>query len=52
MTVTPQAIGPDELASEALRIMHDRNITLLFVCDKGRLVGALHMHDLLHAGVA
>ncbi len=52
MTVTPQTIGPDELASEALRIMHDRNITLLFVCEDGDLVGALHMHDLLHAGVA
>jgi arabinose-5-phosphate isomerase len=25
---------------------------LLFVCDRGRLVGAVHMHDLLHAGVA
>ena len=52
MTVKPQTIGPNELASEALRIMHDRNITLLFVCEDGDLVGALHMHDLLHAGVA
>ena len=52
MTVTPQSVAPDELASEALRLMHERNITLLFVCEKERLVGALHMHDLLHAGVA
>ncbi len=52
MTATPLAVAPDELASEALRLMHERNITLLFVCDKDRLVGALHMHDLLHAGVA
>ncbi|MCP1468350.1 arabinose-5-phosphate isomerase [Sphingobium sp. OAS761] len=52
MTTTPQAVSPDELASEALHLMHERNIMLLFVCDKQRLVGALHMHDLLHAGVA
>ncbi|HEX7875423.1 MAG TPA: KpsF/GutQ family sugar-phosphate isomerase [Sphingobium sp.] len=52
MTATPLAVGPDELASEALRLMHLHNITLLFVCESGRLLGAIHMHDLLHAGVA
>lgn len=52
MTVTPQSVGPDELASDALRIMHEKNITLLFVCEKDRLIGAIHMHELLHAGVA
>ncbi|MDX3900002.1 MAG: KpsF/GutQ family sugar-phosphate isomerase [Sphingobium sp.] len=52
MTLTPLSIGPDDLASEALRQMHERNVLLLFVCDKDRLVGAVHMHDLLHAGVA
>lgn len=52
MTAEPLAVGPEELASEALRLMHDHNIMLLFVCERDRLVGALHMHDLLHAGVA
>ena len=52
MTVTPHAIIPDDLAHEALHVMHEHNIMLLFVCEKGRLVGAVHMHDLLHAGVA
>jgi arabinose-5-phosphate isomerase len=52
MTLTPLAVSPDELVSEALHLMHERNIMLLFVCDNGRLVGAVHMHDLLHAGVA
>ena len=52
MTVTPHAITPDDLAHEALHVMHEHNIMLLFVCEKGRLVGAVHMHDLLHAGVA
>ncbi len=52
MTPTPLAVGPEELAQEALLLMHERNVMLLFVCDRGRLVGAVHMHDLLHAGVA
>lgn len=52
MTQTPLAVEPDDLASEALRLMHERNVMLLFVCEAGRLVGAVHMHDLLHAGVA
>ncbi|MET0371105.1 MAG: KpsF/GutQ family sugar-phosphate isomerase [Sphingobium sp.] len=52
MTKSPKSISPDELASEALRLMHERNIMLLFVCDGEALVGALHMHELLHAGVA
>jgi len=52
MTPAPLTVGPDELASEALRLMHLHNITLLFVCEAGQLVGAIHMHDLLNAGVA
>jgi arabinose-5-phosphate isomerase len=52
MTTTPQSVSPDELASEAMALMNRKNITLLFVCDKGVLVGAVHMHDLLNAGVA
>ena len=52
MTPTPLTVGSDDLASEALRLMHLHNVTLLFVCDGGQLVGAIHMHDLLNAGVA
>ena len=52
MTLTPMVIGPDELASEGFRRMQERNILLLFVCERDRLVGAVHMHDVLRAGVA
>jgi len=54
MTRTPVSVEPQTLATEALRVMNERPrpIMLLFVCDKGRLVGALHMHDLLRAGIA
>lgn len=54
MTRTPVAVDPDIPASEALRVMNAREhpILLLFVCAGERLVGAVHMHDLLRAGVA
>ena len=49
----PKTIGADESASSALRRMEASKITSLFVVDGGgRLAGALHMHDLLSAGVA
>jgi len=39
------------LAAEALQIMEAFKITSLVVVDDGRIVGILHMHDLLRAGV-
>jgi arabinose-5-phosphate isomerase len=51
MTTAPLWIAPDELASEALRRMQERAVTLLFVCDRDRLVGAVHLHDVLRAGL-
>ncbi len=49
----PKTIGADELASTALQQMESAKITSLFVLDaEGRLAGAIHMHDLLSAGVA
>ncbi len=51
MTKAPQTITPGALAAEALKIMNDRRITVLFVVEAGRPVGILHVHDLLRAGV-
>ena len=51
MTKSPQTITPDAFASEALAIMNDRKITALFVAEKGRAVGLIHIHDCLRAGV-
>jgi arabinose-5-phosphate isomerase len=42
---------PDELASAALSRMEEHKITSLFVVEDGRLSGAVHMHDLLSAGM-
>jgi arabinose-5-phosphate isomerase len=54
MTRTPVSAPPDMLASEAMRLMNERErpFQLLFVCADGRLVGAVHMHDFLRAGIA
>jgi len=52
MTANCVTIGAERIASEALKIMHDRKINALMVVeDDGRVKGALNMHDLLRAGV-
>jgi len=45
-------IDAERIASEALKIMHDKKINALMVVDaKHQVQGALNMHDLLRAGV-
>jgi arabinose-5-phosphate isomerase len=51
MTRAPLTITPGALAAEALKIMNERRITVLFVVEADRPVGVLHVHDLLRAGV-
>ncbi len=54
MTRNPKTIGPDALAVDALSKMEKMNITALLVTDdpSGKhLVGIIHLHDLLKAGV-
>jgi len=52
MTRGCKTVTEDMLAAEAVRIMEDYSITALLVADAhNRLIGALNIHDLLHAGV-
>ncbi len=52
MSANPRCISPDALAAEAVQIMEQFNISqMLVVDDQTKLVGALNMHDLLHAKV-
>jgi len=54
MTADPKRIGPTELAAAALRKMEAHAITSLLVCappEPHQLLGILHIHDLLKAGV-
>jgi arabinose-5-phosphate isomerase len=52
MHANPRTIGPDQLAVDAVKIMEQFRINQLLVADvDGRLVGALHIHDLTRAKV-
>ena len=52
MTRSPAVIRPEELAAQAVRILNQRQCNQLLVVDgENRLVGALHMHDLVNAKV-
>ena len=52
MTRGSRAIGPQELAAEAVLMMEKYSVNGLLVLDTdGVLVGALNVHDLLRAGV-
>ena len=52
MTARPRTIDRRALAVEALALMNSCAITVLFVVEDGRPVGALHVHDCLRAGIA
>jgi arabinose-5-phosphate isomerase len=53
MTLTPRSIGPDELAINCVDVMEraPKVSQLLVLDDAGKLVGALHLHDLFRARI-
>jgi len=44
-------VRPNMLAVEALNLMQTKNITSILVTDDDHLLGVVHMHDMLRAGV-
>jgi len=44
-------VRPNMLAVDALNLMQNKNITAVLVADDDRLLGVVHMHDMLRAGV-
>ncbi len=53
MTPSPKSVPASALAAEALKLMEDSQITVLAVVDPSQeLVGAIHLHDLIRAGLA
>ena len=52
MTHNPKTISPNAMTAEALKIMHDKKITNLFVLEGKKPIGVIHIHDLLNNGVA
>lgn len=52
MSANPQHISSEALAVDAASLMDERKISQILVADEdGKLVGALHMHDLMTAKV-
>ena len=52
MTVGCQVISQDILAAEAMQVMEEKKINALLVVDQNKkVIGALNMHDLIHAGI-
>lgn len=52
MHANPRTVGPDQLAVDAVEVMEQFRINQLLVADAdGKLVGALHIHDLTRAKV-
>jgi arabinose-5-phosphate isomerase len=49
MTANPRHTFPDRLAMEALKSMEDKSITSLPVVENEKVVGFLHLHDILRA---
>ena len=40
-------VGKYLLVGEALNIMNNKKITSLFICEKNKPIGIIHVHDLL-----
>ncbi|UDG81340.1 Arabinose 5-phosphate isomerase KdsD [Candidatus Profftia lariciata] len=51
MTYGGIRVRPYDLAVNALSIMQSHHITALLVADRDELLGVIHMHDMLRAGV-
>lgn len=51
MTRSPKSIERDEFAVKALHLMQQNNITQLVVKEGEKVVGFIHLHDLLKEGI-
>jgi arabinose-5-phosphate isomerase len=51
MTKNPKTVTKDVMASEAIKIMHDKKITNIFIVKDKKPIGVIHIHDLLNNGV-
>lgn len=52
MTREPLTTTSRNLAAEGLHVMEERQVTVLPVVDDGVLVGVVHLHDIIKAGLA
>ena len=52
MTKKPKTAAPNMLAATAMEMISSSRISTIFVVEKGKPVGILHIHDLVRAGAA
>lgn len=52
MSPRPVTVEADMLVSQALTILNENAVSVLFVVEGDKLVGIVHMHDLVRASVA
>ena len=51
MTTSPKSVSQNILVSEALFIMNDKSITALPVTENNKIIGIIHIHDIIRAGI-
>jgi len=51
MCANPKTISSDKLASYALTILEQNNISQLVVVDNNKYIGIIHIHDILKEGI-
>lgn len=52
MSPNPLTVTSDMLATDALRLLNDNAVSVLFVTEGEALSGIVHIHDIVRAGVA
>ncbi len=52
MSQSPVTADRSTLSVDALALMNDNSVSVLFVTEGGKLVGIVHMHDLVRLGIA
>jgi len=51
MTRKPKTVSPGTLAAEALEMLNASRITAMFVVERGKPIGIIHIHDLVRSGI-
>lgn len=51
MSPNPVTVPVGTLCAEALRIMNDNAVSVIFVEDQGKLAGIVHIHDIVRTGI-
>lgn len=51
MSISPKTVEAGEFAIKALNLMQNNNIAQLIVTKEGKVVGFIHLHDLLKEGI-